>query len=240
MLRRCRCPPESLRAPVPDHGLVAVRGSCYEVVGIGNAGGCLNLRLGGANVVESNVVEDSIVEQHRFLRYDAHQVADGVDGAVAQVVAVYQNGTFGRIVEARHQVGQRGLAGSRRAYQRYGFAFRNDKVDLLQHRLLPVAKTYIPEFDLLRKARQHFCAFGLSSIAGMVSITCRMRSPDTEAALDVAEGGRHGFGRHQHLREQHHITDKIAGRKAPTRFAAPCCRHTTGSPLPPRRPEIPT
>ena len=77
-------------------------------------------------------------EQERLLRDDAELAAQRVDGDVAQVVAVDQHPTLGRVVEARDELGDGRLARAGRPDERRSSRRRAMcEVDVAQHRHRP-------------------------------------------------------------------------------------------------------
>ena len=64
-----------------------------------------------------DIVGDRVVEQESVLRHQADLVAETGQVEIADVAAIDLHGARGGVVEARHQVGERGLAAAARPDQ---------------------------------------------------------------------------------------------------------------------------
>ena len=83
----------------------------------------------GLGLAVADVVGHGIVEQESILRHDADLGAQRGQLQIAHVLAVDADGARGHIVEARHQVRQRGFARAARAHQRHHLAGLHFQVD---------------------------------------------------------------------------------------------------------------
>ena len=73
------------------------------------------LLVGGVGLGEAQVVGDGGVEEVGLLGDDADRAGEGVEVQVAHVDAVDGDPAAGDVVQPRHQVAERGLAGAGRA-----------------------------------------------------------------------------------------------------------------------------
>ena len=89
----------------------------------------------GLRLAEGDVLADGAAEQGGLLQHDADLRAQRIERHIAQVVPVDGDAAFGRIVEARQQVDDGGLAGAGGAEQRNRLAGLGFKGDILQHRV---------------------------------------------------------------------------------------------------------
>ena len=118
-------------------------------MGIGDPRGGHHSFGRGSGRSEGDVVVDSIVEQHRFLRDDPEEIAQIGESVVFDVDPIQQNLSLLQIVKARQQIDQRTLPAPAGAYQRDHFPFFNCKVHLVQHHAIGfrVAETHLAVFD---------------------------------------------------------------------------------------------
>ena len=103
-------------------GLVAVGQGGDEVVGVGHAGGVFHRLVAGLRVAKADVFGDGAGEEEGVLRHQADLAAQRGLGHRAHVDAVDAHRALADLVEARHQVGDGGLAGAGRADQGHASA----------------------------------------------------------------------------------------------------------------------
>ncbi len=77
---------------------------------------------GVAHHAVGDIGRDAVVEQHDVLAHERDVRAQARERERLEIVAIEQYAPAGRPVEARHQVGERGLAAAGGADQRDGFA----------------------------------------------------------------------------------------------------------------------
>ena len=102
-------------AALADHGVVAVGQGHDHVVDLGGPAGLDQLHVRGLGAGEAQVLGDRVVEEVGVLRHHTDGGPQGVEGEVADVVAVDAEHALGDVVEARDQRRERGLARTRRA-----------------------------------------------------------------------------------------------------------------------------
>lgn len=105
-----------------DGRVVAVGQVGDEPVGLGGAGGGLDLLVGGVGPPVGDVGPDRVGEEEAVLRYEADGGAQRLQGQVAHVVAADADGAAGRVVEPGHQERDGGLAAAGRADDGDGLA----------------------------------------------------------------------------------------------------------------------
>ncbi|SCE47781.1 hypothetical protein GA0115253_105726 [Streptomyces sp. Termitarium-T10T-6] len=93
-----------------DGGVVAVRQVGDEPVGLGGAGGRLDLLLGGVGEAVGDVGADGVGEEEAVLGDEPDGGAQGGLGQLADVVAADEDGPVGDVVEAGQQERDGGLA----------------------------------------------------------------------------------------------------------------------------------
>ena len=109
--------------------------------------------VGRVRTPEGDVVADRAGEQVALLRDDAELGAQRALRDPAQVVAVDQHAPAVGVVEARHQLGERGLAGAGRAHERQGLPRWHVQRDVLERRMLAVVgEGHVVELDLAAQA----------------------------------------------------------------------------------------
>src|SRR5690606_35544076 len=124
------------RATLAHQRLMALQQAKYESVCIAGAGGALDFWKGGGGLSVGDVVEDGVIEEERILKHDADMPSEGTLSERAQVLAIQQDASFPRIIEAHEECHQRGLAGAARADDRNGFTGADMKVDSGKERLV--------------------------------------------------------------------------------------------------------
>ena len=68
-----------------------------------------------ARAAEADIVADRFIEQNGVLRHDADSAADGMLGQAADIVPVYLNDAFCRVVESEQQAANGGFAAAARS-----------------------------------------------------------------------------------------------------------------------------
>ena len=186
-----------------DHGLVALRQLGDELVRLRSARGRLDRLDRRVREAEGDVVAHGGREEERVLRDDADLAPQRAPADAANVDAVDEDAAGGRVVEARHEGGERRLAGARMADQRDRATGREVELDLLEHRPLRfVAERDALEADGTGPGRKRLRARPVGDLLRLVE--------DLEDAL--AGGGRalgladphpeHPQRHHQHREQQ--------------------------------------
>ena len=123
---RCRCPPESLSAPLPEHRVEPERHRVDEPERV-RPFGC-RPDVGLRDVVEpvGDVVPDRLVEEERVLVHDGDQAPEVGLPDVADVVAVDEHAAPLGIVEADEEIGERGFPRPGGPHDRYRLAPPHD------------------------------------------------------------------------------------------------------------------
>src|SRR5438445_4307685 len=142
-------PPGQLYSPFPDDRVVPLRQHGNELMGIGAPGGVEDLRVRGAMTAVGDVFAHRAIEQEHLLVDHRQELAVALEAELANVDAVDQNLPTGRIVEARHQVGQGRLADAAAADQGHDRPAGYHQVEVAQHGLAgPVFERDVQEADL--------------------------------------------------------------------------------------------
>ena len=131
MAIRWRCPRRG-RSPLAERRLVAVRHRHDEVVGVGHAGGSLDVLLGGVGDSVADVLGHRSAEQHGLLEHEAHLAAQGGERQAAHVQAVHEHLALVGVVEPGDELGDRALAGAAVADERHDLARGEVEVDVVQ------------------------------------------------------------------------------------------------------------
>ena len=105
-------------AAVAHDGIVAFRQIDNKVMYVGGAARCTDLIIAGLGPGIEQVCPDGIVEQVSLLRHHADLPRQSLQAQVADIVSVDADGAAVRVVEARQQIADRGLAGPAGANQR--------------------------------------------------------------------------------------------------------------------------
>jgi len=199
-------PAGKLEPGLTDQRVVAFGQRCDELMRGRVAGGLLDFGIGGAGRAIGDVGADRVVEEKGFLRDERACGAQRTQCDVARILPVDEDAAGGRIVETRHEVEDRALAGAGRTDERDRVALRNLDVDAVERR----RTVAIMEVDILEADRaildvERFRVFGRRN-----------------ARLDVENGKdarrrRHAF-MHQRLRIgellQRLIGEQHGGEKA--------------------------
>ena len=98
------------RAALADRRGVAFGETHDEVVGRGSLRGGDDLFVRCVGPAKGDIVADRAGEEIGLLQHDADLPAHGLDGHIADIVAVDQHATAGHIVEARDEVDDAALA----------------------------------------------------------------------------------------------------------------------------------
>ena len=134
---------------------VLIRQPLDELVRVGAPGGVFDLRIGGVVTAVGDVVANRSVEEEDVLLHDRQQPSIRSQPKVANVGAVEQDPAPRGIVEPRHQVGDRRLAGAASADQRDDRTSRHDDVEIANHGpSLAVLELDVLEADLVDDGRR--------------------------------------------------------------------------------------
>ena len=135
-------------AVLADGGVVPVGQRGDEAVGLGGAGGLLDLLLGGVGVAVGDVGADGVGEEEAVLGDEPDGGAQGVLGQLADVVAADEDGAVGDVVEAGQQERDGGLAAAGGADDGDGLAGLDGEREAVEDGpLLVVAEPYVVELD---------------------------------------------------------------------------------------------
>ena len=187
---------------LPDDGLVALGERRDEVVGLRGPRRRAHLLVGRLGLAEADVLGNRRTEQERVLVHDADVAAQVGELQVAHVLAVDEHRAAAGVVEARHEVGERGLAAPRVADERDRLAGRDLEAHASQYRPVDVAEPDVVEGDRARGACD------LDSAGGSV---LRRREPER-----VPQGLRIRLLSHLERRVQH-LIDALAAGDRPLR-----------------------
>lgn len=99
-------------AVLADLGVVALGQLGDEPVGLGGAGGGLDLLLGGVREAVGDVGADGVGEEEGVLGDESDGGAQGVEGEFADVVAADEDGAVADVVEAGQEQRDGGLPGA--------------------------------------------------------------------------------------------------------------------------------
>ena len=165
-----------------DHGVVAVRQLLDELVCLRGLRRPLDLLVRGVEDAERDVLADGGREEEGILGDDADLAPERAARDVADVDAVDEHAALGRVVEARHERGERRLA-------RAGVADQRDRSSRARARGRSRAGPAGPRRSRSRRARSgsrpgrpaSSTAPGRSSTPSGSSITSKIRSPDAVA-----------------------------------------------------------
>src|SRR5579884_3266207 len=98
------------RASFSDLGVVALRESQNEFVGVSCSGCSNDLRAAGIEAPVGNIVSNCGGKEYGLLAYDGELLAQRRDAEAVQVNTVEQDAPAGGLVEAREQIDERRLA----------------------------------------------------------------------------------------------------------------------------------
>ena len=124
--------PGELRAALPDVRVVASWQPHDELVRVGGVCRGDDLLSARAGRGIGDVFSDAGGEEYRLLQHDGELAAQVGELVVAQINAVQQDLSRGRVVEAREQADQCGLAGSRRPDHAEARPRRDHEGDVVQ------------------------------------------------------------------------------------------------------------
>ena len=138
-----------LEAALADLRVVAGGEIGDERVGSDGVRGRFDLGAGGAGPAEGDVVGDRACEEEALLRNDPELAAERLLGDAAQVGAVDRDPPVARVVEAREQLGDRGLSRAGVPDERDRRARRDVEVEVVQDvREVAVAEADVVEADV--------------------------------------------------------------------------------------------
>ena len=133
------------QALLADHGVVALRQPVDELVRLGRPGRRQDLLVGGVGAAVGDVGPDGVGEQEAVLHDQADRGPQGVPGHVGDVVPADPDHAGLRVVEARQQLRQGGLAGAGRADHGDDLARCHVQRKTAKHRLV----RYVAELDFV-------------------------------------------------------------------------------------------
>jgi hypothetical protein len=137
-----------LHAALAHGSVVTQRQTPHEFIAMRGDGRCDDLAIAGLGPTEADVLHDGAMEQRYFLRHHRNGGAQAVLGDAAHRLAVDQDCAGLNVVEALHQVHERGFAGSRRTHDSDLLSGWNVEVEIVQGlAAVLVAKTYGAELD---------------------------------------------------------------------------------------------
>ena len=142
-----------------NHGVIAVRHSVDELVGVRKFRGAHNFIVRGFGFPISDVLPDRGAKQQALLKHETDLTAQRLNLEAANIDTVDANFAGRQIVKARQQADDGSLAGARRAHQRGQLAGLDFEAEVFQHRLcFVVGKVDAIEFDSAFEARRGLCA----------------------------------------------------------------------------------
>src|SRR6266566_7995207 len=142
-------------AALADHRGVTLRHLADEIVGQGGARRLLNFDLVERFVAVADVIEYRVVEKNGFLGHHADLRPKRTGLHFADVITIDQDPPGRHVEEPGNQVGQAGLAGAARAYDRHHLALSDPQVHIAQQRQARLIIERDPfEDDFLPKWRQ--------------------------------------------------------------------------------------
>src|SRR5204863_226353 len=149
-------------AALADRRSITFRHLDDEVVRQGGARRLLNFVVVERLVPVADVIKDRVVKKNGFLRDHADLRPKRGGLHIADVVTIDQEPPARDVEEPGNQVGQAGLAGAARAYNRHYLALSNPQVHIAQQRQARLIIERHPfEDDLLLKWRQHDSALSI-------------------------------------------------------------------------------
>src|SRR6185503_11346350 len=178
-----------------NQGVVTVRQATNKFVRVGAPCGVHHLCGRGAGTPVGDVFVRAAVEQEDVLLHDAEQRAVAFEPYFADVYAIEQDGSAGRVVEASEQIRDRGFAGAARADERHDGAARHGEIEVFHHRNVRTVR----EGDVLEA--QLLGARGRDDGVGRVRLFFRLVQyvehalHRGEATLRLADGARDGHSR---------------------------------------------
>ena len=137
-----------LEAALANERLVAARHARNRLLQVGHAHHVVHVLQTGGEVAIVNIVEYGVVEEHRVLWHYADSRAHAVQRHVAQILAVDENASVERIVEAIEQAHNGALAGAAAAHNCDLFARRDLEAELVEElTALVVAEAHLVEHN---------------------------------------------------------------------------------------------
>lgn len=200
-------------AALADDGLVALRQAQHELVGAGRAGGGLDVGEGGLGAAVGDVLADRGGEEDGLLQDDRELRAQVGEAVVAQVHAVEADDARGRVVEAREEAEERGLARAARAGDADAAA-RGDRRGGVREDGAParVRVDDVLEGDVAGGPGERPCARALGHVDGGVE-EAEDAVERGEALLDAGGAAAHGLEGVVELGEVGHHLDQLARRE---------------------------
>ena len=116
-------------APVAYHMMKTIGQRHHEIVDVSGFGSLLHLGH-RSRATQRNIVVYRVMEEHHILRHQRKQTAVVRHPISAHGNAIQQNLTTRNIVETHQQVGESGLARTRRTHQRHRLPFRHRQIHM--------------------------------------------------------------------------------------------------------------
>jgi hypothetical protein len=143
------------QATLTDRGVVSARELGDELVRLGDTGSRFDLVVSGVGMAIRDVRPNRVREEKAVLEDNAELPAQRSKLHVPQVVAVNEHGSLGRVVEARHEHGQRRLATAARTDDGNTLAWGDVEVHPSENRAsVAVAEVDVGELDVTAEFRE--------------------------------------------------------------------------------------
>lgn len=121
-----------IAAALLDPGIVSIREPLDELIGTGQAAGFGAFFLRGVLFAPAQIVQDRAGEQHIFLQYHRHLIAQSLHVIGANVLAADTDAAAVHIVQAADQADQAGFSAARSADDTNGLAGADVQVNILE------------------------------------------------------------------------------------------------------------
>ena len=177
--------------------------------GRGGGIGHLDLRRVARLIAVAHVGGHGAPEQHGLLRHVADLVAQGLQVVVAHVHAVDQHLALAGVIEARHEIDKRRLAGAGGADERHRLALLGGEVDAFQHRL---ARIRVGEADVAEFHGASLTGFGHVGGGFGAVLDDRLGVEYLHDALRGHVGARPEHEHHAHEQEAHDDLHGVVGK----------------------------
>lgn len=193
-------------ALLADLGVVPVGELEDELVRLGRAGGGFDLGGGRPGSSEGDVLPDGGREEEALLEHDVDGAPQRVEAQVAHVLAVEADGAGARVVEARHEEGEGGLARAGGPDDAESLAGSHGQRDVPQHRCgVAVAEAHVLEAHR---------ALGVDHLARVGSVVDpRLHVEDLEDPLGAGSGLLGGGEHARHEPDGRDELDEEAGER---------------------------
>ena len=129
-----------------DLGVPPVREGLHKIPSTSSLENALHLGIRSPGPTQLKIFPNRCLKEKGLLGHNPHLPADFLQGDLPQRNAVHQDFARGRIMKARHEGGEGGLAGSGRPHQRKGRSPRHGEIDPVQNLApAPVGKLDVGE-----------------------------------------------------------------------------------------------